>query len=135
MEEEEWAGLYCRPFSRFFFFVLSPSFYYIFILALFGRSGGRRNMGARGRIKLNGSLPNGSQGALPWKKERKKEKKNFWKKNSKKGERIGDGEMSKKEQKFQFFFFWFKRVLDQGPEHRESKMTVLWLPIIIILIS
>ncbi len=32
------------------------------------------------------------------------------------------------------FFFWFKRVLDQGPEHRESKMTVLWLPIIIILI-
>jgi hypothetical protein len=22
-------------------------------------------------------------------------------------------------------FFWFKRVLDRGPEHRESKMTVL----------
>ncbi len=32
-------------------------------------------------------------------------------------------------------FFWFKQVLDQGPEQRESKMTVLCLLIIIILIS
>jgi hypothetical protein len=32
-------------------------------------------------------------------------------------------------------FFCLKRVLDQGPEHRESKMTVLCLLIIIILIS
>jgi hypothetical protein len=32
-------------------------------------------------------------------------------------------------------FFWLKRVLDQGPEHRESRMTVLCLLIIIILIS
>jgi hypothetical protein len=33
-------------------------------------------MGAKGRIKLNGSLPNGSQEALPWKKreQEKKEK-------------------------------------------------------------
>jgi hypothetical protein len=31
-------------------------------------------------------------------------------------------------------FFWFKRVLHRGPEHRESKMTVLGLLIIIILI-
>jgi hypothetical protein len=34
-----------------------------------------------------------------------------------------------------FLFFWFKRVLDRGPEHRESKLTVLCLLIIIILIS
>ncbi len=34
-----------------------------------------------------------------------------------------------------FFFFWFKRVLDCGPEQRESKLTVLCLLIIIILIS
>ncbi len=33
------------------------------------------------------------------------------------------------------FFFWLKRVLDQGPEQRESKMTVLCPLIIIILIS
>jgi hypothetical protein len=32
-------------------------------------------------------------------------------------------------------FFWFKRVLDRGPEQRESKMTVLCPLIIIILIS
>ena len=31
--------------------------------------------------------------------------------------------------------FWFKRVLDRGPEQRESKMTVLCPLIIIILIS
>ncbi len=30
--------------------------------------------------------------------------------------------------------FWLKRVLDRGPEHRESKMTVLCPLIIIILI-
>ncbi len=34
-----------------------------------------------------------------------------------------------------FLFFLFKRVLDQGPEQRESKMTVLCPLIIIILIS
>ncbi len=34
-----------------------------------------------------------------------------------------------------FLFFWFKRGLDQGPEQRESKLTVLCLLIIIILIS
>jgi len=33
------------------------------------------------------------------------------------------------------FFFWFKRVLDRGPEQREPKFTVLCLLIIIILIS
>ncbi len=32
-------------------------------------------------------------------------------------------------------FFLFKRVLDQGPEQRESKLTVLFPLIIIILIS
>ncbi len=32
-------------------------------------------------------------------------------------------------------FFLLKRVLDRGPEHRESKMTVLCLLIILILIS
>jgi hypothetical protein len=32
-------------------------------------------------------------------------------------------------------FFWLKQILDQGPEHRESKKTVLCLLIIIILIS
>jgi hypothetical protein len=32
-------------------------------------------------------------------------------------------------------YFWFKRVLDRGPEQRESKLTVLCLLIIIILIS
>jgi hypothetical protein len=32
-------------------------------------------------------------------------------------------------------FFYLKRVLDRGPEHRESKMTVLCPLIIIILIS
>jgi hypothetical protein len=32
-------------------------------------------------------------------------------------------------------FFWFKRVPDQGPEQRESNLTVLCLLIIIILIS
>ncbi len=32
-------------------------------------------------------------------------------------------------------FFWLKRVLDWGPEHRESKMTVLCPLIIIILTS
>ncbi len=32
-------------------------------------------------------------------------------------------------------FFWLKRVLDRGPEHRESKMTGLCPLIIIILIS
>jgi hypothetical protein len=37
-------------------------------------------MGAKGRIKLNGSLPNGSQEALPWKK-REQEKKEKLKKN------------------------------------------------------
>ncbi len=31
-------------------------------------------------------------------------------------------------------FFWFKQVLDRGPEQRESKLTVLCLLIIIILI-
>jgi hypothetical protein len=34
-----------------------------------------------------------------------------------------------------YVFFWFKRVLDQGPEQRESNLTVLCLLIIIILIS
>jgi len=34
-----------------------------------------------------------------------------------------------------FAFFWFKWVLDQGPEQRESNWTVLCLLIIIILIS
>ncbi len=34
-----------------------------------------------------------------------------------------------------FIFFWFKRVLDRGPEERESKLTVLCLLIITILIS
>ncbi len=33
------------------------------------------------------------------------------------------------------WFFWFKWVLDRGPEQRESKMTVFCLLIIIILIS
>jgi hypothetical protein len=33
------------------------------------------------------------------------------------------------------WFFWLKRVLDRGPEHRESKINVLCLLIIIILIS
>jgi hypothetical protein len=33
------------------------------------------------------------------------------------------------------YFFWVKLVLDRGPEQRESKLTVLCLPIIIILIS
>ncbi len=33
------------------------------------------------------------------------------------------------------WFFWLKRVLDRGPKHRESKMTVLCQLIIIILIS
>ncbi len=32
-------------------------------------------------------------------------------------------------------FFWLKRVLDRGPEHRESKMTVLCPLIILIWIS
>jgi hypothetical protein len=32
-------------------------------------------------------------------------------------------------------YFWFKRVLDRGPEQRESKLTVLCMLIIIILIS
>ncbi len=32
-------------------------------------------------------------------------------------------------------FFWFKQVLDQGPEHRESKMTVLCPLTTIIQIS
>jgi hypothetical protein len=32
-------------------------------------------------------------------------------------------------------FFWFKQVLDRGPEQRESKLTVLCLLIIIKLIS
>jgi hypothetical protein len=32
-------------------------------------------------------------------------------------------------------FFWFKQVLDRGPEQRESKLTVLCPLIIIILIS
>ena len=36
---------------------------------------------------------------------------------------------------FQQLFFWCKRVLDLGPEQRESKLTVLCLLIIIILIS
>ncbi len=31
--------------------------------------------------------------------------------------------------------FWFKRVLDWGPEQRESNKTVLYPQIIIILIS
>ncbi len=31
--------------------------------------------------------------------------------------------------------FWFKQVLDRGPEQRESKMTVLCPLIIIIFIS
>ncbi len=31
-------------------------------------------------------------------------------------------------------FFWLKQVLDRGPEHRESKMTVL-CPLIIIILS
>ncbi len=34
-----------------------------------------------------------------------------------------------------FTFFWFKRVLDQGSEQKESKLTVLCPLIIIILIS
>jgi hypothetical protein len=34
-----------------------------------------------------------------------------------------------------WFFVWFKRVLDQSSEQRESKLTVLCPPIIIILIS
>ncbi len=34
-----------------------------------------------------------------------------------------------------FFFIWFKRFLDQGPEQREPNLTVLCLLIIIILIS
>jgi hypothetical protein len=34
-----------------------------------------------------------------------------------------------------FFFCLFKRVPDQGPEQRESNLTVLCLLIIIILIS
>ena len=87
-----WAVLSkSRPFSDSFlpypfypFFcrlrLFSPSFYYIFILALYGSSKGIRNMGAKGRIKLNGSLPNGSQEDLPWKKgtrEKKKQEKNF----------------------------------------------------------
>jgi hypothetical protein len=36
---------------------------------------------------------------------------------------------------FPVVFFWFKRVLDWGPEQRESKMTVLCPLIITILIS
>ncbi len=36
---------------------------------------------------------------------------------------------------FLFLFFWFKRVLDRGPEQRESKLSVLCLLITIILIS
>ncbi len=35
---------------------------------------------------------------------------------------------------FQFFFFWFKRFPDWGPEQRESNLTVLCPHIIIILI-
>jgi hypothetical protein len=53
-----------------------------------------------------------------------------------------DGKTKMKEKKRFFFmkyktlvFFWFKRGLDQGPEQRESKLTVLCLLIIIILIS
>ncbi len=34
-----------------------------------------------------------------------------------------------------WWFFWFKQVLDRGPEQRESKLTVLCQLIIIILIS
>ncbi len=34
-----------------------------------------------------------------------------------------------------FLVFWFKRILDRGPEQRESKLTVLCQVIIIILIS
>ncbi len=41
----------------------------------------------------------------------------------------------KSEFKLKKHFFWFKRVLYQGPEQRESKWTVLCLLIIIILIS
>jgi hypothetical protein len=32
------------------------------------------------------------------------------------------------------YFFWFKRVPDQGPEERESNLTVLYLHIIKILV-
>jgi hypothetical protein len=32
-------------------------------------------------------------------------------------------------------FFWFERVMDRGPEQRESNKTVLYLQIIKILIS
>ncbi len=38
-------------------------------------------------------------------------------------------------QKMIVIFFWFKRVLDRGPELRESKLTVLCPLIIITLIS
>ncbi len=34
-----------------------------------------------------------------------------------------------------YIFFWFKQVLDQGPEQRESKLTILCPLIIAILIS
>ncbi len=36
---------------------------------------------------------------------------------------------------YRLVLFWLKWVLDRGPEHRESKMTVLCQLIIIILIS
>ncbi len=39
------------------------------------------------------------------------------------------------ENESKYSFFWFKWVLDRGPEQRESKMTVLCLLITIILIN
>ncbi len=46
---------------------------------------------------------------------------------------ITSGRISEK--KFSIFLCLFKRVLDRGPEQRESKLTVLCLLIIKVLIS